>query len=241
VVLGALFVASQRARAWEAMVPPRLFCSPVLAVGLTVSFLLTASLMGTLFFMAQFFQVVWQLSPLAAGAGMLPWTATLFLVAPVAGAMVKRAGERALVVFGLVLQAAGMVALAALAARAAPGQGGAGYWMWVLPLAAAGGGISMAMPAVQSAVLAAVEPADLGKAAGLFNTLRQLGGVFGVALVVAVFTRVGGYASPQAFGAGFTATLMVTAALSLAGAVVGWRLKPRQARSTTAAIQGVKP
>ncbi|MEP6823877.1 MAG: MFS transporter [Ramlibacter sp.] len=241
VVLGALFVASQRSRAWDAMVPPRLFRSPVLGAGLVIAFLLTASLMGTLFFMAQFFQVVWHLSPLAAGAGMLPWTATLFLVAPVAGAMVRRVGEKALVVFGLGLQAAGMVWLAALASPAGPLQGaGAGYWMWVLPLALAGGGISMAMPAVQSAVLGAVEPADVGKAAGLFNTLRQLGGVFGVALVVAVFTRVGSYAGPQEFGAGFTAVLMVTAALSLAGAAVGWRLKPRQAQSNSAAIHGVK-
>jgi hypothetical protein len=96
------------------------------------------------------------------------------------------------------------------------------------------------LPAVQSAVLAAVEPADMGKAAGLFNTLRQLGGVFGVALVVAVFTRVGGYASPQAFGAGFTAALMACAALSLAGAAVGLRLKARQAQGHTAAMQGVK-
>jgi EmrB/QacA subfamily drug resistance transporter len=238
VALGALFVASQRMRVWAAMVPPRLFRSPAMAVGLTVSFLLTASLMGTLFFMAQFFQVAWHLSPLTAGAGMLPWTATLFLVAPVAGALVKRVGERALVVMGLVLQAVGMVWLAVLAS---PAGIDARYWIWVLPLAVTGGGISMAMPAVQSAVLGAVEPVDVGKAAGLFNTLRQLGGVFGVALVVAVFTRVGGYASPQEFGAGFTATLLVTAALSLVGAAVGWRLKPRQARSTAAAIQGVKP
>jgi MFS family permease len=115
----------------------------------------------------------------------------------------------------------------------------AGYWMWVLPLALAGGGISMAMPAVQSAVLGAVEPPDIGKAAGLFNTLRQLGGVFGVALVVAVFTRAGGYASPQEFGAGFAVALWVTAALSLAGAVVGLRLKPRATQVNTA-IQGVK-
>ena len=125
-VLGALFVASQRMRAWDAMVPPRLFRSPVLAAGLTIAFLLTASLMGTLFFMAQFFQVVWHRSPLAAGASMLPWTATLFLVAPAAGSMVKRVGEKALVAVGLGLQAVGMVWLAALV------RAEAGYWMCCL-------------------------------------------------------------------------------------------------------------
>jgi MFS family permease len=216
------------------MVPPRLFGSPVLASALVVSLLLTASLLGTLFFMAQFFQVVRHLSPLGAGASVLPWTATLFLVAPVAGSMVRRVGERTLVVMGLGLQAAGMVWLAALV------RGSADYWMWVVPLMLAGGGISMALPAVQSAVLGAVQPADMGKAAGLFNTMRQLGGVFGVALVVAVFTRVGSYASPQEFSAGFAVALMVCAALSLAGAAVGLRLKARQAQNHTAAIQGVK-
>lgn len=233
VALGVAFVASQRSRAWDAMIPPRLFRSPVLAAGLSVSLLLMASLFGTLFFMAQFFQVTRGLSPLAAGASMLPWTATLFLVAPVAGAMVTRIGERALVVAGLALQAVGMVWLAALV------RSDAEYLLWVVPLMVAGAGISMAMPAVQSAVLGAVEPADMGKAAGLFNTLRQLGGVFGVALVVAVFTRVGSYAGPQQFSAGFAAVLMVSAALSLAGAAMGLRLKGRGRQGKTAVIQGV--
>jgi len=236
LVLGAAFVASQRLHAWDAMVPPRLFRSPVLAAGLTVALLLTASLFGTLFFMAQFFQVARGLSPLAAGASMLPWTATLFLVAPVAGAMVARAGERKLVVAGLGLQAAGMVWLIALV------RSEAGYLMWVVPLMLAGGGISMAMPAVQSAVLGAVEPADIGKAAGLFNTLRQLGGVLGVALTVAVFVRVGGYDSAQHFSAGFAAALGVSAALSLAGAVAGLRLRGRRWREASASqIKGVNP
>jgi len=235
VVLGAAFMASQRSNAWHAMVPPRLFRSPVLAVGLAVSLLLTASLFGTLFFMAQFFQVSRAMSPLAAGASMLPWTATLFLVAPVAGAMVTRIGERTLAVAGLAVQAAGMLWLAALV------RADAAYVQWVVPLMIAGAGISMAMPAVQSAVLAEVEPADIGKAAGLFNTLRQLGGVFGVALVVAVFTRAGGYASPQEFSTGFMAVLLVSAALSLAGAAAGLRLRGRRADASIVNFKGAKP
>jgi EmrB/QacA subfamily drug resistance transporter len=221
VVLGGAFIAWQRMHAWDAMIPPRLFRSPVLGAGLAVALLLTASLFGTLFFIAQFFQVTRGLSPLAAGASMLPWTATLFFVGPISGAMVTRVGERTLVVFGLTLQAVGMVWLSALVSR------DAGYLQWIVPLMIAGGGISMAMPAAQSAVLGAVEPADIGKAAGLFNTLRQLGGVVGVALVVAVFMRVGSYANSQQFSTGFAAVLIVSAALSLAGAAVGLRLKGR--------------
>jgi EmrB/QacA subfamily drug resistance transporter len=225
VVLGVLFIVSQRMNAWDAMIPPRLFRSAVLGPGLAVALLLTASLFGALFFMAQYFQVVRAASPLAAGASMLPWTATLFIVAPIAGAMVRRVGERPLVVAGLLLQAAGMVWLSGLARSGGP------YLAWVLPLAIAGSGISMAMPAVQSAVLAAVEPRDIGKAAGLFNTMRQLGGVLGVALTVAVFVRVGGYGSAHAFSNGFAAALWTSALLSLAGAAMGLRLRGPQARS----------
>lgn len=234
LVLGFVFIASQRLRAWDAMIPPRLFRSPVLGAGLAVALLLTGSLIGTLFFMAQFFQVTRGASPLAAGASMLPWTATLFIVAPISGAMVRRVGERVLVVGGLTLQAVGMVGLAMLA------RGDAAYAMWVLPLALAGAGISMAMPAAQSAVLGAVEPQDIGKAAGLFNTLRQLGGVLGVALTVAVFLRHGGYASAREFSDGFAAALIAAAAMSLAGAIVGLRLRGRPAPKPATNLEGAK-
>jgi MFS family permease len=235
IVFGFVFIASQRLRANEAMIPPRLFRSPVLGAGLAVALLLTASLYGTLFFIAQFFQITRGASPFAAGASMLPWTATLFIVAPIAGSMVRRIGERALVVGGLTLQAGGMVWLSMLARGDAP------YIAWVLPLAIAGAGISMAMPAAQSAVLGAVEPQDIGKASGLFNTLRQLGGVLGVAITVAVFVRVGGYASPREFSTGFAAALITTALLSLAGAAMGLRLRGRAApQPATTNVEGAK-
>jgi EmrB/QacA subfamily drug resistance transporter len=233
-VLGAAFAVSQSRNARDAMVPPRLFRSPVVVAGLAVALLLAASLFGTLFFMAQFFQVRHGMSPLAAGAGMLPWTATLFFVAPAAGAMVARVGGRFLVVTGLALQAAGMAWLAALAHT------GAAYMHWIVPLAIAGGGISMAMPAAQAAVLAAVQPGDIGKAAGLFNTLRQLGGVAGVALAVAVFMHAGSYADARSFGDGFSAALLATALLSLAGSVAGAWLPGRPARNPRNDLEGAK-
>jgi EmrB/QacA subfamily drug resistance transporter len=235
LAFGVIFVLSQGVRGGDAMIPPRLFRSPVLGAGLVVALLLTASLIGTLFFMAQYFQITRGASPLAAGASMLPWTATLFVVAPIAGAMVRRVGERALVVAGLTLQAGGMVWLALLA------RSDAAYIAWVLPLAMAGAGISMAMPAAQSAVLGAVEPPDIGKAAGLFNTLRQLGGVLGVAATVAVFVRTGGYASAHEFSNGFAAALVTTALLSLAGAAVGLRLRGRAvAPPASVKVEGAK-
>ena len=79
------------------------------------NFLFSASLFGAVFFMAQFQQISLGQGPLDSGLRLLPWTATLFIVAPIAGALTNRIGERTLVTLGLTLQAAGMAWIAAIA------------------------------------------------------------------------------------------------------------------------------
>ena len=66
-------------------------------------------------------------------------------------------------------------------------------------------------------------------ASGAFNMMRQLGGVFGIAILVAVFSGDGGYASPQLFSDGFTAAIGAAAALSLLGAMASLGLPGSQA------------
>jgi hypothetical protein len=85
----------------------------------------------------------------------------------------------------------------------------------------AGAGVSFAVPATQGAAMTAVPSAEIGTASGTFNTLRQLGGVFGVAICAAVFAGRGGYASPAAFVTGFGPAMGACAGLALAGAVAG--------------------
>ena len=118
---------------------------------------MTAALFSAVFFFAQFLQAVLGHDPLGAGLRLLPWTATLFFVAPVAGALVDRHGERPFLVTGLTLQAAGF----AYIALADPE-----YLQMVPALMVAGAGISMALPATINAVVGAVAPADIGKAVG---------------------------------------------------------------------------
>jgi predicted phage tail protein len=60
-----------------------------------------------------------------------------------------------------------------------------------------------------------------GKASGNFNMLRFLGGVFGIAILVAVFSATGGFDSDQAFSAGFAPAIGVCGASSLLGTVAG--------------------
>jgi len=104
----------------------------------------------------------------------------------------------------------------------------------VPPLIVAGVGISMSFPAAQNSAVGAVPAEAIGKAAGTNTTMRELGGVFGIAISVAVFAGAGSYASPEAFSDGFVAAMGVSAGLSLLAALAGSML-PR--RRTAAAVE----
>jgi EmrB/QacA subfamily drug resistance transporter len=224
-VAGALLTAAfigWQLRASAPMVPMRLFRSRSFSAGVVASFLLYAAMYGVLFLLPQFLQTVLSNGPLGAGLKLLPWTATLFVTAPIAGAVVNKVGERPLVVTGLLMQATG---LGWIAMVVAPDMA---YSAILEPLVLAGVGVSMAMPAVQNAVLDSVAAAEIGKASGLFNIGRFLGGVFGVALLVAVFSARGATGSIADFSAGFSAAMAAAAALSLLGAMAGWWLPARR-------------
>jgi EmrB/QacA subfamily drug resistance transporter len=211
-VLAAAFVAWEL-RAREPMLPMGVFRSRAFSAGNASVFFLMASLFGAVFFLAQFLQTSLGHGPLDTGLRLMPWTATLFIVAPIAGSLVNRVGERPLIVGGLLLQAIGMASIALMASPAMA------YADMVPALVVAGTGVSMAIPATQSVVMGAVAPSDAGEASGTYNMVRQLGGVFGIAIVVAVFSGAGSYASPQAFSDGFGPALGVTAGLALVGAL----------------------
>jgi MFS family permease len=224
LAIGALltlaFVAFER-RGRAPMIPMRLFASRAFAAGNAAGFALYASMYGVVFFLPQFLTAQGN-DPLGAGLRLLPWTATLFVFAPLGGIWVNRVGERPLIAAGLTLQAIGFAWIALVA-----GPDLAYGWL-VAPLILAGAGVSMAMPAAQNAVLGAVAPADIGKAAGTFNMLRYLGGAFGIALLSAAFTAHGGFGSVAAFSAGFAWSMGAAASLSLLGALAGLSLPRRK-------------
>jgi hypothetical protein len=108
------------------------------------------------------------------------------------------------------------------------------YSQLIAPFVVAGVGVSMAIPAAQNSVVGSVGEEAIGKAAGTNSMMRELGGVFGIAIVVAVFAGAGGYASAQAFADGFTPAILVGAGLAFAGALAGLALPGR--RSTAGAL-----
>jgi EmrB/QacA subfamily drug resistance transporter len=221
----AFVVAERRAR--SPLLPLRLFRSRAFSAGNAAIFFLNASLTGSVFLMAQFLQVGLGHRPLAAGLGLLPWGIAPFLIAPRAGALVDRIGERPLIVCGLVLQTIGLAWVSLIAGA------NTAYVELVAPMTFAGVGFSLALPAVTKAVVGGVAMQDIGKASGAFSTTRQLGGAFGVAIVVAVFAAAGSYASADAFSDGFAPAIGIASGLAFAGAVAAWLL-PRATRAREA-------
>jgi EmrB/QacA subfamily drug resistance transporter len=207
------------------MVPMGLFRNPAFGAANVAAILMTASIFGAAFFFAQYLQAGLGEDPLTAGLRMLPWTGTLFLIAPVAGGLVNRLGERPLVMAGLAAQAAGFAWMAEAV--------GHGYPAMIPAMVLAGIGVSTAMPAVQTAAVGAVPPAAIGKAAGVYNAMRQLGGAFGIAILSAVFTAHGGFTSATAIAHGFRAAMIVATAVSAAGALAGAGLTRRRPAAPT--------
>src|SRR6202050_2864087 len=193
------------------MLPMRLFAIRGFSAGNAVVFLLNASLTGTVFFMAQFLQVGLGQDPLGAGLRLLPWGVAPFLIAPRAGKLADRIGERPLVVSGLLLQVAGFAVIAVIAAPRLA------YPALLAPMMISGAGLALALPAVTKAVVGSVPRGDIGKASGSFSMMRQLGGAFGIAILAAVFAAAGGYTSAAAFSAGFAPALAAPPALPLPG------------------------
>jgi len=207
-----LFLGWER-RTPNAMLPLALFRRARFSSANAVSFFMYASLFGAAFLMSQFFQTAQHHSPLQTGLRLLPWTAAPMIVSPIAGKLAERYGNRPFMTLGLLFQGAGLAWVAAIAtAHLAFGELGAA-------LGVAGVGISLVFPTVSTEVLAAVPAEEVGIASGTNSAIREVGGVFGVAVLASVFARPGAYAFPTVFVHGFTAALWVGAVFSAAGAL----------------------
>ncbi len=225
VLLGAF--ARWQLQTATPMLPPQLFRSRAFTAGNVAIFLTFASLFTGVFFFAQLLQVVLGHDALSAGLRLLPWTATFITVAPVAGALADRIGERLLLSVGLALEAAGFLWLVAVADPSLT------YGQLVGPFVLAGVGVSMAIPCAQNAVVGGVDGEAIGAAAGVNSMMRELGGVFGIAVTVAVFAGSGDYGSVLGFLDGFRPAIVTAAGFALVGALCGLAVPARQRHGVT--------
>ena len=182
---------------------------------------------GSIFFISQFFQTVQGLSPFQSGLRILPWTAMPMLVAPIAGALSDRIGGHRLMGAGLALQAIGLAWIAAVSTPTTP------YAEFVGPFALSGVGMALFFAPVANVVLSSVRREEEGQASGANNAIRELGGVFGVAVLAAVFAANGGYGSGQQFVDGMNPAVMIGAALVAVGAIAAFAIKRSPQPSTS--------
>ncbi len=209
----AAFVAHER-RTPEPMLPMEFFARRGFAVTNVVSLAMYFGMFGSIFFLSQFLQEVLGNSPLQAGVKLLVWTGATMLVAPLAGYFSERFGSRLFMAAGLGLQA---IALGWLAALAGVHES---YASMIAPFVLGGSGMALVFAPSANAVLASVRSDQAGQASGAANTIRELGGVLGVAVLATVFTSHGGYASAQAFVAGLRPAMWVGTGVLTAGALV---------------------
>ena len=222
LILGAALIAGFLAwetRAAEPMIPLGLFRAARFSAAAATQFLTAAAIYSAVFMASQFFQFGIGDAPLGTGLRFLPWTGTPLLIAPAAGALFDKLGARRLVVPGLVLQGLGFAWIAHLAGTTA------GYGAYVAPFVIAGVGISMALPCISTSGINAAPAAWLGKAAGVMNMMQLLGATFGIALITVVFSDAGSLATPATVEAGFRSAIIVSAGLSLLGALAAMAIR----------------
>jgi EmrB/QacA subfamily drug resistance transporter len=222
-VLGA-FVAWEL-RAPAPMLPMRFFANRAFVGTNVASLAMFFGVFGSIFLLAQFFQTAQGYSPLEAGLRTLPWTAMPMFVAPLAGIFAERIGSRPLIAAGLALQSAGLAWLAIVS------EPGVAYGMLVPGFVMAGTGMGLVFAPAAYAVLASVRPEEAGQASGATNTIREIGGVLGVAVLA------GGYESPQAFSDGLIVATSVGAVVVALGALAAL-LVPARSRDAESAPVG---
>jgi EmrB/QacA subfamily drug resistance transporter len=226
----ALFVLWEL-RATAPMLPLRFFRNRTFTAANVASLLMFFGMFGSIFLLAQFFQTVQGYSPLAAGLRILPWTAMPIFVAPLAGALSDRIGGRPLMATGLALQAAGLAWIAAV------GSSTVAYSALVAPFVLSGVGMALYFAPVANVVLSSVRPEEEGQASGANNAIRELGGVFGVAVLASVFAHYGGYGTGQTFVDGLGPALYAGAGVVAIGALAALGISRKRRPSTEEAYE----
>ena len=217
----ALFVLWEL-RAPAPMLPMRFFRNRTFALTNVSSLFMFFGMFGSIFLLIQFFQTVQGYSPLQAGLRILPWTAMPIFIAPIAGAWSDRIGGQRLMAVGLTLQAVGLAWIATVSSPTMP------YADVVAPFFISGIGMALFFAPVANVVLSSVRPEEEGQAWGANNAIRELGGVFGVAVLASIFAHYGGYGAPQHFVDGLRPAVWVGAGIVGVGALAAMAIPARR-------------
>jgi EmrB/QacA subfamily drug resistance transporter len=187
--------------------------------GANVTMLLVAlAMFGVFFFNSLYLGQVLGYSPIQTGATFLPLTVLIVFVAPLAGRFSDTIGPRWLMGAGLVLLSASLLSFSTLGVDSS-------FWDIVPGLILGGFGMSLAMTPTTAAAMGSVPVDKAGIGSAVLNSMRQVGGSLGIALMgaivassVSVLPTSPEY--PDQFVEGYHNALHVAAAIAIVGAVV---------------------
>lgn len=214
-VLAAIGFILIEARSRAPMLPLSFFSSSAFSIASIIGVIVNFAYYGLIFVFSLFFQLQQHLSPQETGIAFLPMTIVLMGMNIIAGRLITRLGARRLMVFGLLLAAAGYLLLIPVSLSGS-------YWQLVVPMLMAASGIALMVPNV---ALSSVDSSRAGIASGVLNMVRQVGGMLGVA-TCGYFVRD---AAPAAFMHGMHLSLIIAVVLLFFGATLSfiWLKKGR--------------
>jgi len=216
VVLLAFVVRERSARA--PMLRLDLFRQRGFSVPNGVGFLMSAGMFGSIFLLTLFIQDVQHATPLEAGLKTMPWTGTIMLVAPIAGIIAQRFGSRPVVTAGMALQATALFWIGLVSTPTTP------YSTFLAPFIIGGMGMGLTFSPLAATVIASATGNLQGQASGAYNAIRELGGVFGVAVLGAIFQHL--VTRPSQFLDGFHAAVFAGAIVVTVGVAGALFLPP---------------
>lgn len=183
----------------------RLFTASIITVGLVYF-----ALMGAMFFLPQFLQLVQGMTPLESGIAILPGAGGLLIASLFSPGIAERIGARATVVLGLTLVTVSMACFAILRTDTP-------YWIIGLILGGVGLGLGLTLPQATNGVLASVPSERAGMGSAVNDAMGELGGSFGVAILGATMSITYRQSIDEAIaGAGAAAQQLPAAALDAA-------------------------
>ena len=215
ILLAAFFGVERRSR--NAMMPLSIFSSKQFTAANLVTFCVYAALSGVFFLLVSFLQISMGYSAIAAGSAALPVTLILLLFSSRAGALATRIGPRLPLTFGPIGIAAGMLMMLWI-------DPGDSYLSSVFPAVMVyGAGLALVVAPVTATVLAAADDRHAGIASGINNAVARVAGLIAVAALPLVAGLSGdAFYDPATMEDGFRVSMVVTAALSLAGGIIAF-------------------
>src|SRR4051794_7735005 len=214
------FFVGWELRRREPMLDVRLFRDPRVSVGSGAIALAFFSLFGFIFLITQYFQTVREYDTLTAGLATLPFALVIGAVSPLAILAMRAVGTKLVVAAGLLTMAAGFAVAAGSTLESA-------YWgRIVIAMVLMAGGLGLVTSPATEAVMGALRSEEAGAGSAVNDTVREVGGTLGVAVVGSVMSTVYGPSVVDALtGAGAPAPVAEGAADSVfAGLAVAGQL-----------------